>query len=185
MSDFRKIVKRCNDLSLEAIRDAARQALPFQYRNKPWLLTSKGGSDADNTIYSQELQLDAYLASYIDWHKGKLLKAFALLQEPMPRLINVIDWACGQGIGTLFMLDYIRRKNLHCTIKEVILIEPSKIALQRAEFLIRLTDSHIKIRTLNKKIDEVTVDELNFTSSLSVFQIFSNKLSPKKTITTR
>ena len=176
MSDFREIVKRCNDLSLEAIRDAARQALPFQYRNKPWLLTSKGGSDADNTIYSQELQLDAYLASYIDWHKGKLLKAFALLQEPMPRLINVIDWACGQGIGTLFMLDYIRRKNLHCTIKEVILIEPSKIALQRAEFLIRLTDSHIKIRTLNKKIDEVTADELNFTSSLSVFQIFSNIL---------
>ena len=176
MSDFREIVKRCNDLSLEAIRDAARQALPFQYRNKPWLLTSKGGSDADNTIYSQELQLDAYLASYIDWHKGKLLKAFALLQEPMPRLINVIDWACGQGIGTLFMLNYIRQKNLHCTIKEVILIDPSKIALQRAEFLIRLTDSHIKIRTLNKKIDEVTADELNFTSSLSVFQIFSNIL---------
>ena len=176
MSDFREIIKRCNDLSLETIRDAARQALPIRYRDKPWKLTSQGGSDTDNTIYSQELQLDAYLASYTDWHKGKLSKAFSLLEEPMPRLINVIDWACGQGIGTLFMLDYIRKKNLYCTIKEVILIEPSEIALERAEFLIGLTDRNIKIRTFNKEINDVTEDELKFESRLSVFQIFSNIL---------
>ena len=176
MSDFREIIKQCSGLSLEVIRDAARQALPLQYRNKPWMLTSKGGSDTDNTIYSQELQLDAYLASYTDWHKGKLSKAFALLQDSLPRLINVIDWACGQGIGTLFMLEYIREKSLPCTIKEVILIEPSEVALQRAEFLIGLADCNIKIRTFNKKINDVTEDELKFESCLSVFQIFSNIL---------
>lgn len=176
MSKFEEIIKQNKVLSLEAIRDAARQALPDMYRKKPWELTAKGGSDANTTIYSQELQLDAYLASYIDWHKGKLTKAFALLKEPVPRLVNVIDWACGQGVGTLFLLDYIHQKNLPCSIKEVILIEPSKIALQRAEFLIKLVDTNIKIKAFNKKINEVTSTDLKFNNCLSVLQIFSNIL---------
>ena len=176
MSNFKEIIKHGNVLSLETIRDAARQALPSEYQNKPWLLTSQGGSDIDNTIYSDELQLDAYLASYTNWHKGKLSKAFSLLKEPMPCLINIIDWGCGQGLGTLFMLDYIKQEKLHCSIKEVVLIEPSKLALRRAEFLIGLVDCHIKIRAINKKIDEVTADDLKFKTSLSVYQIFSNIL---------
>ena len=174
MSSFKEIIKQSNDLSLEIIRDAARQALPKRYRYKPWELTNKGGSNG--IIYDQEIQLDAYLASYMDWHKGKLSKAMSLLEKPLPRQINVIDWACGQGIGTLFLLDYIRQEKLSCSIKEVILIEPSKIALQRAEFLVRSFNTCIKIRTVNKNINEITADELVFDSHLSIYQIFSNIL---------
>ena len=104
MSEFKKNIDEYHDVSLDNIKCAAVNALPSQYRYKPWCITNKGGSDEDNTIYTEELQLNAYLASYTDWHKGKLAKAFTLLNEPLPRQINIIDWACGQGIATLFIL---------------------------------------------------------------------------------
>ena len=92
MSEFKKNIEEYHDVSLDNIKCAAVNALPAQYRHKPWCITNKGGSDADNTIYTEELQLNAYLASYTDWHKGKLEKAFALLNEPLPRQINIIDF---------------------------------------------------------------------------------------------
>lgn len=176
MSKFEEIIKQADDLSFESIRETARQSLPQQYWNTPWLLTNQGGSDYSHTIYSQEIQLDAYLASYTDWHTGKLKRAFELLNPSLPRQINVIDWACGQGIATLFLIDYIKQNKLSCSIKEVVLIEPSTIALQRAMFLINLTDANIKIRCINKSIDNVSSEDLVFTSNLSVYQMFSNIL---------
>lgn len=176
MADFKEIIEQSGELSLEVIKDAARQVLPQKYQRTPWVLTNQGGSDAANTIYSQEIELDAYLAAYTDWHKGKLLRAFELLKEPLPRQINIIDWACGQGMATLFLLDFIRHNNLPCTIKEVILIEPSTIALQRAIYLIGIANAQIKVRAINKKIDEITASDIAFENKMSVYQLFSNIL---------
>ena len=176
MPNFKENIEQYNQITLESIRDAARESLPYEYRRRPWDLTSQGGSDENNTIYTEELQLDAYLASYVDWHKGKLIRAFNLLNEPLPRQINIIDWACGQGLATLFILDYIRTNHLVCSIKEVILIEPSTIALQRAEYLIHKVDANISIRKINKKLDDVNTNELKFQHQISVFHLFSNIL---------
>ena len=152
MPNFRETISSCHNLNLSVIRDAARQALPVQYRRTPWVLTNQGGSDIDNTIYTEEIQLDAYLASYVDWHKGKLDRAFSLINEQLPPQINIIDWACGQGLATLYLIDYIKEKHLQCRIKEVILIEPSTVALERAKFLIGLFDKDIKVKSHNKII---------------------------------
>lgn len=176
MSEFKKYIDEYHQVSLYNIKCSAEKALPLQYRHKPWCITNKGGSDADNTIYTEELQLNAYLASYIDWHKGKLEKAFALLDEPLPRQINIIDWACGQGMATLFILDYIRQNILPCSIKEVILIEPSKVALERAVYLIAKAAPNVVIRVVNKRINEVTADDLGFSYQAPIYQMFSNIL---------
>ena len=176
MQTFIQNIERTNNINLDSIKNAAREALPEEYRKCPWTLTCQGGSDPNNTIYTNELQLDAYLAAYVDWHKGKLARAFELLDEPLPRQINIIDWACGQGLATLFMLDYIHSKHLACSVREVILIEPSKIALQRAEYLIHSVDNNIVIRTINKMIDDVTPADIQFHHQASVFQMFSNIL---------
>ncbi len=176
MSDFLQNIEQYDNITLESIRDAAKNALPYQYRSRPWSITNQGGSDPNNTIYTEELQLDAYLASYVDWHKGKLTRAFELLNEPLPRQINIIDWACGQGIATLFLLDYIRKHNAVCSIREVVLIEPSSIALHRAEYLIHLANPNIEIRTVNKRLDDVVASDLKFNHQFSVFHMFSNIL---------
>lgn len=171
MSKFKNNIEGYNEVSLDIIKDAAVNALPAKYRHKPWCITNKGKS-----IYTGEHQLNAYLASYTDWHKGKLKKAFALLNEPLPRQINIIDWACGQGFATLFILDYIRQNVLQCSIKEVILIEPSKAALERAVYLISKADPDIVVRPVKKKINDVTENDLVFNHQAPIYQMFSNIL---------
>lgn len=176
MPTFDDLIKQTSDLSLESIMRAASRALPEEYRSRPWTLTNRGGADGTHTIYSTELQLDAYLASYTAWHKGKLQQALRLLKEPLPREFNVIDWACGQGLATLFLLDYIRGRGLTCSIREVILVEPSTVALDRAEMLIKRADESIQIRRIAKRIDDVTAEDLTLGTTLPVYQMFSNIL---------
>ncbi|MCR4922276.1 MAG: DEAD/DEAH box helicase [Bacteroidaceae bacterium] len=176
MPDFYRNIQQCDSISLEIIRDAALEALPRQYRRTPWILTNQGGSDDNNTIYTDELQLDAYLAAYVDWHKGKLEKAFELLDDVLPRQINIIDWGCGQALATIFIFDYIKSRRLACSIQEVILIEPSNVALERAEFLINRINPNISIRSINKKLDEVTSNDLKFRNNIPVYHLFSNIL---------
>lgn len=176
MSDFKQNINQYSNCDLNSIKRAAVASLPMQYRNTPWFITNQGGSDKDHTVYSEELQLDAYLASYTDWHKGKLQKAIDLLDSPLPPQINIVDWACGQGIGTLFLIDYIKEKQLACHVKEVILIEMSTIALERAEYLIHRANKEINIKVVNKNINDVTPNELAFRSKYPVYQIFSNIL---------
>ena len=124
IEELRSITDRGQVVKLDAIREAAKNALPQQYRKNPWVLTNQGGSDVNKTIYTEEIQLNAYLASYVNWHKGKLDRAFELINENLPPQINVIDWACGQGLATLYLLDYIKERQLKTRIREVILIEP-------------------------------------------------------------
>lgn len=176
MSDFKLKISQYSTCNLENIKQAAIASLPVQYRYKPWTITRQGGSDSNNTIYTEEIQLDAYLASYVDWHKGKLEKAIDLLDSPLQQQINIVDWACGQGIGTLFLIEYIKEKQLACQIKEVILIEISAIAIKRAEYLIHRANKDINIKVVNKNINDVTPIELTFRSQYPVYQIFSNIL---------
>lgn len=171
MSDFLHNLEQYDKITLESIKKAAKDALPYEYSSSPYKLTSRGCA-----IYTDELQLDAYLASYVDWHKGKLARAFYLLNEPLPRQLNIIDWACGQGLATLFLLDYIREHNAACSVREVVLIEPSSIALQRAEYLIHKVNPDIEIRTANKMLDDVTASDLKFNRQVPVFHMFSNIL---------
>ena len=176
MSKFEDIIRQTECLTFDIIRESARLCLPIQFRCTPWLLANQGGSDDAHTIYTQEQQLNAYLASYTDWHVSKLNKAFELLRPTLPRQINVIDWACGQGLATLFLLDYIRQNDLRCSINEVVLIEPSVVALKRAQFLIGLADNNIRIRCINKLIDDVSANDVKFTGNFPVYQMFSNIL---------
>ncbi len=176
MSEFEHIVKQAKNLSLDFLQEAALQALPPQYQEKPWLITKRGGSNANHTIYTQEMQLDAYLASYTEWHKKKLKRAFELLNTPFPLQFNIIDWGCGQGLATLFIFNHIWQHKLSCWVKEIILIEPSAVALQRAEFLVKQAGNNIKVKCICKDIDKVTSNELRFTSKLPVYQMFSNIL---------
>jgi len=176
MPEFIENLQQYNNITLESIRNAAKNALPREFQRRPWDVTNRGGGDDNRTIYTEELQLNAYLAAYVKMHKGKLERAFALYGEPLPRQINIIDWACGQGLATIFILDYIREKHIPCSINEVILIEPSTIALERAEWLIGLIDPNISIKLINKMIDDVDASELRFNNQSPVFQMFSNIL---------
>ena len=172
MSTFRQNILSANKITLDTIKEAAVNSLPANLRQRPWTITQRGAA-----IYDEEVQLDAYLASYTDWHKGKLQKTFSKLPKEKPaNEINLIDWGCGQGMASLFFLEYIQENNLGCNIREIILIDPCVLAVQRAEFLIHRVNPNIVLRCITKKINNVTKEDVKTVVSRPTYHIFSNVL---------
>lgn len=91
--------------------------------------------------------------------------------------ITIIDWGCGQGLATICFFDFLLDNDIaQNIIKKVILIEPSKITLDRAELHVNayLKDKN-KIKLVNKYIDDVIEDDIK-TESSHVIHFFSNIL---------
>ncbi|MBR6283827.1 MAG: hypothetical protein IKR25_05975 [Muribaculaceae bacterium] len=55
IEELRSITSQGQVVTLDKIKEAARQALPQQYRRTPWVLTRQGGSGIGNTIYTEEI----------------------------------------------------------------------------------------------------------------------------------
>lgn len=119
-------------------------------------------------ILEQELQLFAYVYSFGNMHKAKLLT----LINATPKFESshtIIDWGCGQGLGTLM---YLEHKD-NC--ENCILIEPSELALQRASLHIRSWNP--SITTINKGFDDLVEDDFKSVKKSSKYvHLMSNIL---------
>lgn len=80
MSEFKKNIEEYHDVSLDNIKCAAVNALPAQYRHKPWCITNKGGSDVDNTIYTEELPIECLPSFLYRLAQGKIRKSFCSIE---------------------------------------------------------------------------------------------------------
>ena len=119
-------------ICLDDIIQTAKKYVPEAYRLKPW--TYPGLLHGTACLESEE-QLNCYLASYGEMHKGKLQKIIA--DFPFGNInsdFEIIDWGCGQGIATVCFIDYLRKYNLESKLQKITLIEPSEAALERAKF---------------------------------------------------
>ena len=173
MSKYKDKIKNLPRVTLDVISEVCRDMLPSEYRSHPWDLPYADKNFAK--IFDQEEQLNGYAAAYTNWHKGKLRIAFD--NTPTDIFVGeiaVIDWACGQGLATIFLHEYLEEKGYNCRIKEVILVEPSEIALDRAKFNIEIIDNKIKVSTVNKKLDEVIDFDIKLFERRKVIHLFSN-----------
>lgn len=119
--------------------------------------------------------MNGYAAAYTNWHKGKLRIAFDHTpSDTFVGEIAVIDWACGQGLATIFLHEYLEEKGYNWRIKEVILVEPSEKALDRAKFNIEAIDRKITVSTVNKKLNEVIDFDIKLFEKRKVIHLFSN-----------
>lgn len=152
------------------------EKLPANMRAEPWKATGHGKNELQN-----EDQLNAYIAAYGEMH---IIKCRAALQNfPFEELQNnpfeIIDWGCGQGIATLTLLDMLFDRKLSANLRKITLLEPSKVALDRAvEWVRRFAGSNVNIEMVNKAIpqDETDVlEEITCSSNISV-NLFSNIL---------
>ena len=129
-------------------------------------------------IISSEIQMCMYMYSYGKMHIAKMKDALEHMDKQIFECdeIAIVDYGCGQGIGTLTLIEYLKTNNFKTdNIKSVTLIEPSKICLERAELHISLVLPKCKINTINKKINDISIQELAYTES-NVLHIFSNIL---------
>jgi hypothetical protein len=126
--------------------------------------------------------LRQYLYSFGKAHAEKLRQAFKSFVCPdMPardlEILEVFDWGCGQGIGTLALIDRLRVfHKKHQNIRSVTLIEPGLAALRRGALNVSLAlGDQQRVNPVNKYIDtHIGSENLKSTKEATKIHIFSN-----------
>ena len=141
-------IQSFSPLSLNELIKTAKKYVPKEYKRMPWAYP---GLDHGVAILDNEEQLCCYLAAYGEMHKGKLGCAFGKFPfDKIDRNIEIIDWGCGQGLASLYMIDGLRYNNKINRLQKVTLIEPSSAALSRAKLhLQQAVSEDVFIETLN------------------------------------
>lgn len=133
-------------------------------------------------ILKTEEQLAAYLSWYGEMHKVKCnIAAQNFPYHNLGMRIHIVDWGCGQAIASLCFLESLEQRDLLSYVRKVTLIEPSKIALNRAKKNIEqaLNGHAVEIVCLNQKMPSNGPDNGEFGLSLNettTVHLFSNIL---------
>lgn len=124
-------------------------------------------------ILENEAELYEYMKRFGNMHKAKLDSA---MQVPFPQKwnqpINIYDWGCGQGIASMIFLEKYQRTN----VNRVTLIEPSMVAISRAALHISIYRPAVQIRTICKKLDDLSPNDFNTAGTNIHIHLFSNIL---------
>jgi SAM-dependent methyltransferase len=130
--------------------------------------------DRGRAILQSNAQLDQYLYSY-----GPMTRDFWSLLLPEVKLpagrLEVVDYGCGQGLAFALLCDAFG-SDLRRRIGRVILVEPSKTALQRAAAVAACYTGEIPIKTVNKDFDAVGAEDIQTSDNATTLHIFSNVL---------
>jgi len=101
-----------------------------------------------------------------------VLGELSLIPEPM----EIIDYGCGQGLATALLLDFFGTDFLR-SIRKIVLIEPSEVALRRAEAIVSCySANNFKVEAINKKLGELNAENLLGNKGVFTNHIFSNVL---------
>lgn len=134
-------------------------------------------------IINSEVHLHKYIFDYGKMHQAKLVQSF----ESIPDLaeivcnndIQIIDYGCGQGIGTMVFIDYLKSLSLNkYSISKIFLIEPSELAIKRAAlniyYNIRTISQSVSFLSINKDLNYISYQDISTHSDSVKFHIFSN-----------
>jgi len=134
--------------------------------------------DRGTKVLEDHVELYQYIHSYGKMHRAKLYNSFDVVMEQINyKNINLIDWGCGQALASSLLIDYIKDKELDIILSDIILIEPSQIALSRGLLHIDiLKDYDIDVKAINKGFDDLVENDLKFNNSNITLHLFSNIL---------
>ncbi len=183
MPGYSDIIKGSSYTNIDGIVELCHQMTPLQYKTRPW--THPELVHGINLLASDDA-LNCYMSAYGEMHIGKCRAA--MMNFPLEELqgsIEIVDWGCGQGIGSATVIDVLKQHGLLQWVKRITLIEPSQQALHRAECNIsKITTGSIEIQPYKKFLptkeneseDVLTSVGYNYTN---VIHIFSNILDVK------
>ena len=118
-----------------------------------------------------------YLRNYGNMHQAKVNSA---LVPPFPQEFNtpisIIDWGCGQGLASMVFMDKYGTDN----IKQIILIEPSELALRRASLHCKKYAPNVPLQTICKEFDELTPEDIHLIAPETTIHLLSNVLDMER-----
>lgn len=170
---YEELLSQTSNISFETIMKLSAQTIPDAKKYAPWLGLSHGVR-----ILGSADELAQYICAYGTMHKEKIDLALDSIEDTSIFFTNeltIVDWGCGQALATVCFLDYLRKLGRIPTIKKVVLIEPSSVALGRALLHVEKYIPSDKIFTINKYINDVVQDEISQNKGL-VLHFFSNIL---------
>lgn len=134
-------------------------------------------SRGEAIIDSEEL-LFKYMVSFGAKHKAKLYSAFDVVANSLKdENVNIIDWGCGQAMASMVLFEYIREKKINLSIKNICLIEPSLLALNRGLLHVDIfKNSACNVVAINSDLDCLKDEDLFFDKRYKTIHLFSNIL---------
>lgn len=166
--------------SIDDIINYCHNALPLEFKGRPW--THPELQHGVNLLAS-EVALNCYMSAYGDMHATKCRAA--MMNFPFNRIqgsIEIVDWGCGQGIGSAIIIEVLRQRDLLQWLRKVTLIEPSHCAIERAYQNIRtITCGTVEIDVKNQflpasgNVEGETLSPIGYRYN-NVIHVFSNIL---------
>jgi superfamily II DNA helicase RecQ len=176
MINYANHINELEFTSFESIRNVAFQSISHldqKQRDDLWDQLGRGIS-----LLSSHEQMCAYLYFYGPMHQAKLLEAFQHLPTSLfEKPFDIIDWGCGQAMGTINLFDFLDSKGINNNVRNITLIEPSQAALERGFIHTKayLSDD-VEVKSINKYFHTINKEEIINENPKPVIHIFSNIL---------
>ena len=176
--NYSELIKDCHNIN--DIIDVCHKAIPQEHKAMPWKHPELNhGID----LLSSDEALNCYMSAYGEMHVTKCRAS--MMNFPFQQLqgnIEIVDWGCGQGIGSATIIDILQQHDLIHWLRKITLIEPSEKSLNRAiQNIKHLTRNYVEIDSKNKYLPSEGIDEDNILSSIgyrfaNIIHVFSNIL---------
>jgi hypothetical protein len=155
------------NISFQIIKEMATRPTPPDVHNE---------LDYGHAILDTQDQLNKYLYAYGSMIERQWTPMFDALNLSSEN-IEIIDYACGQGLASMLFFDKWKEKKM--LLQKITLIEPSKIALNRANKILQcyLPKQYLpnaKIKIINKKLDDVVENDIQANDNTIKLHLFSN-----------
>ena len=181
-------IQKINDLTINDIIKVSLRYIPDIFKSCPWAYRDSEGRTLEHgtAVLETEEQCCAYMAAYGPMHLHKLIRALDENEFPYKSLnkgVEIYDWGCGQGIGTVAIIEKLRQFGCLSKLKKVTLEEPSNVARQRAVLHVKqaLGEQNIEIIDVPYYLPSDYGDNSNSITEIDVHEpcaihIFSNIL---------
>ncbi len=179
--DYRKLLCGLQDYSFESFRKLSCQRLA-QLSSEVDDNQLFESLDRGKSILETEAQADKYMQAFGKKHFVKFKTLFATIPpQVFDEYFDVVDWGCGPGLGIIALNDFCRqtlKREIESKVRNIILIEPSAVALYRAETHARLLFGESHILGINKKFQDLTKDDFFCEGGVPIprLHVFSNVL---------
>ena len=181
-------IQKISDLTINDIIKVSLRYIPDPFKSCPWMYSDSEGRTLEHgtAVLETEEQCCAYMAAYGPMHRHKLIRALDENEFPYKNLNNgveIYDWGCGQGIGTVAIIEKLRQYGCLSKLRKVTLEEPSNVARQRAVLHVKqaLGEQNIEIIDVPYYLPSDFGDNSNSITEIDVHEpcaihIFSNIL---------
>ena len=188
IDDYYRQICSLKNLTIDDVVSVSRNFVPVSFRNRAWDYRDNFGRTLEHgtAVLKTEEQCCAYMSAYGPMHRHKLMRVLDENEFPYSDLaggIEIYDWGCGQGIGTMAVVEKLRQHGMLKKLRKVVLEEPSDVARDRAVIHVKkaLEDNNADVVAVSKYLPSDNGDNSHSITSISVEQptaihIFSNIL---------